>query len=120
MKTKFAEIMGYSELDLFNSRKPNMSILRGMYYFWRMEALEISMSELAIMEKRTLYRIKYNINTFLDKMSIKDEFTIEHREKIKDIYPLMTREKSKEVLREYLQTIENEEVEQAIKRLTMK
>ena len=53
-------------------------------------------------------------------MSIKDDFTIEHREKIKGIYPLMTREKSKEVLREYLQTIENEEVEQAIKRLTMK
>ena len=120
MRTKFAEIMGYSELDLFNSRKRNMSILKGIYYLWRMEALEVSMSELVIIEKKSIHEIKYSTNNFLDKMSIKDDFTIEHREKIKGIYPLMTREKSKEVLREYLQTIENEEVEQAIKRLIMK
>lgn len=120
MRAKFAKAIGKSELEIFNSKGKNTPMIRGLYYIWRLEAEEISKTELAKLEKKNRYNVDYNIKCYEEKLSINDKLALECRKKVSDIFPLISREKSKEILREYSHTIEDEIVKQAIKRLTMK
>ena len=115
----FANKIGLPLLDIFNSQKKDMTLIRGIYFLWRLEVEGISITELSLQEIKSSATIKYSINDFLERYNEEDPIAIEYREKVKDIFPLMSESEAKNILLKHLENIKGDELLiQAILKLT--
>lgn len=114
----FATKIDLPLLDIFNSKKKNMVLIRGIYFLWRLETENISMKNLSIEEIRSIANIKYSINIFLSKYKKKNPAAIYYRNKVESIFPFMSKIEAKDILLKHLENIEDELLTQAIIKLT--